>query len=198
MQKRYPKVKFIAMDAEKLDFKNNMFDEIYAIDVLEHVDRLQLVLSEIIRVLKVGGRLKVNIPHYNTEAWLLKLRPTYFKEIHHVRVFKENELEKILMKKNMSLKKKLQQRFLQHVELYFLFKRKVNSKNQLSIGSWRDSYTTKAVHAFMILFDKTVLDTPLKYFPVWVVTIPLGYFINFFGNMFLPTSLYYEFKKNEK
>lgn len=191
-KKRYPGVIFLVMNAEKMKFKNSYFSEVYALDILEHVDNLEKVLTEVHRVLKKGGLFKINIPHYTSEAWLLKLRPTYFKEIHHVRVFKENELDGLLKKHGFNIGKKEKRGFLQHIELYFLFKRKVDSKTQLSIGSWRDNIYTKSLHAIMLYFDPLVLNTPLVYFPLWIVTLPLGIIINFIGNIFFPKSFYYE------
>lgn len=194
-RKRYPGITFHRMSAEKLIFQNNCFDEVYALDVLEHVDNLKKVLSEVSRVLKKNGVFKINIPHYKSEAWLLKLRPTFPKEIHHVRVFKDNELDNILIKYGFVINKKARKGFLQHLELFFLFNRNIKSKTQLSIGSWRDNYFTKFIHVALLYFDPSILTTPLVYFPIWIITVPIGYCVNFLGNIFLPKSLYYEARK---
>lgn len=196
-RKRYPHVRFENMNAEKMKFKNDYFDEIYALDVLEHVNNLNKVLNEISRTLKTNGKAFINIPHYKSEAWLTRIRPSYFKEIHHVRVFKENELDKLMLKRNLILGKKIKTGFLHHVELYFLFKRNVHSKTQLSIGSWRDNFFTKSLHAFMLYFEPMVLNTPLVYFPIWILTIPIGSVINSIGNLFYPKSFYYTFIKTQ-
>lgn len=194
-KKRYPNVKFLQMSAEMLKFKKSTFDEVYAIEVLEHVDDLQKVLDEIARVLKVGGKLIVSVPYYKSESWLKKIRPSYFKEIHHVRVFKETELERYMKKRGFFLHTKKRKGFLQHIELYILFKRNVKSKTQLSIGSWRDNYFTKFVHITALYFDRAVLLTPLRYIPFWVVTLPIGELVNYVGNKSFPKSSYYEFIK---
>ncbi len=194
-KKRYPHVNFKIMNAEKLKFKNNYFHTIYAIEILEHVDNLDKVLNEVKRVLKKEGKLIISVPHYKSEKWLLKLRPSYFKEIHHVRIFKEKELDRILINKGFILDKKARKGFLQHIELYFLFKRKIKSKTQVSIGSWRDNIWTKTLHAIMLYFDPLVLKTPLVYFPVWILTLPIGLLINSIGNIYFPKSFYYEFIK---
>lgn len=194
-RQRYPNINFLIMNAEKLTFKNNSFDVVYAIEILEHIDHLDKVLSEVKRVLKKGGKFIVSIPYHNSEKWLLKLRPTYFKEIHHVRIFKKNELESLLKSKGFYMKRKIKKGFLQHVELYFLFKRKINSKTQVSIGSWRDNIWTKTLHVIVLYFDPLVLKTPLVYFPIWIITLPLGFLINYFGNRVFPKSFYYEFSK---
>lgn len=192
---RYPEISFLVMNAENLKFRSASFDKVYALEVLEHIDNLDKVLSEISRVLRPNGKLIVSVPCYKSEKWLIKVRPSYFKEIHHVRIFKKNELDKMLVSKGFILHKKSKKGFLQHVELYFLFKRKNELNSQTSIGSWRDNIWTKSLHAFMLYFDPLVLKTPLVYLPVWVVTIPAGALINNIGNQFLPKSFYYEFIK---
>ncbi len=42
-------------DALKLDFKENTFDKIYSLNVIEHIPDLEKFFSEINRVLKPGG-----------------------------------------------------------------------------------------------------------------------------------------------
>jgi ubiquinone/menaquinone biosynthesis C-methylase UbiE len=52
-------LKLIKANAEKLPFKRNTFDIIFAKDTLHHIHNLGLTLSEVKRVLKPGGRLIV-------------------------------------------------------------------------------------------------------------------------------------------
>lgn len=57
-QKKYPKIDFICTSAEKLPFKNNSFDAIFAISLLHHLkaqDLLQKGAREFYRVLKPKG-----------------------------------------------------------------------------------------------------------------------------------------------
>jgi len=183
------------MNASRMSFADTSFDEIYAMDVLEHVDNLNSVINEVYRVLKKKGKFIVNIPYHKSEHWLLKIRPTFHKEIHHVRIFKETGLEDYLKKRHFTLNKKIKKDFLQHIELYFLFKRKIKSKTQLSIGSWRDNIFTISVHIIVLYFNRDVIKTPLVYFPLWIITIPIGEIINFLGNKFFARSVYYEFLK---
>jgi len=70
-----------------------------------------------------------------------------------------------------------------------------NKKSDIPSRSRSDTYFTKFVFVFMLLFDPFILKTPLKYFPIWVFTLPIGMFINFFGNKIFPRSVYYEFIK---
>lgn len=194
-KERYPKVNFIVMNIENLEFENNSFDKVYGMDVLEHVDNLDAVLNEIARVLKSSGQFIVNIPYWKSEEWLLGIRPTYFEEIHHVRIFGENELEKILENQGFCLCEKKRTGFLSHVEHYFMFKRKIRNQTQIGIGNWRDNCTSKIIHIISLFFDIEILKTHLKYLPIWVITLPIGTVINYFGNIYFPKSLFYKFKK---
>jgi glycosyltransferase involved in cell wall biosynthesis len=195
-RKKYPGVEFRVMNGEHLEFSDNYFDRICAMDVIEHVDHLDPVIGEAWRVLKPGGELIVNIPYWKSEQWLLKIRPTYFDEIHHVRIFGENELEKMLVGEKFCLARKKRQGFLSHIFFFYIFKSKSVEKNQLSIGDMRYNWFSKAVFAGVTLFDLSLFRTPLKYIPLWIVTLPVGLVINFFGNMFFPKSLFYKFVKN--
>ena len=202
-QKRYPQVDFRYTNAEHLPFNDETFDQIYSFDVLEHVHNLHKVLEEIVRVLKKDGKIILNVPAKRSEQWLLKIRPTYFKEIHHVRIFENNELETILSRYHLIMKKKKNKGFLQHIEFYYLFKVVKNSKGQLGIGNWRDHSMTMILHILMIFFDPTILHVPLRLlppkmwlpFPMWFFTFPVGFAVNFLGDKVFPKSIFYEFEK---
>jgi len=49
-------------NSDLLPYKNDMFDDIFAFDVFEHIHNHTLALSEIFRTLKVGGVLKMTVP----------------------------------------------------------------------------------------------------------------------------------------
>ena len=55
---------FVVGDAAETGFPENSFDTIIINDAMEHVDRPDLVLAEVRRILKPGGRLYVNFPPY--------------------------------------------------------------------------------------------------------------------------------------
>jgi|GEM_PF-1287775 len=195
-KKRYPGVDFRVENSEKINFCDNYFDEVYAIDVLEHVDNLDKVSDEITRILKIGGKLIVFVPAEKSEKWLLKIRPSYFQEIHHVRIFKGDDLKNRFERRGLVMSKKRSLGFLQHIELFYLFSVNKQSNTQLGIGNWRDSLISKMIHILLLFFDPVILKTPLKYFPLYLVTVPIGCIINFFGNFFFPKSISYEFIKN--
>ena len=59
---------FIQCDAKWLPFKDNSFDAVWTIDVLEHVPGLETALQEIMRVLKQDGLL-LFAPAWHTRSW---------------------------------------------------------------------------------------------------------------------------------
>lgn len=74
----------IVWDLNKIPypFTDDYFDEIYASQVLEHVDDLVQVFEELYRILKPGGTLIVKVPYYNSiGAWS---DPTYKRYFTHL------------------------------------------------------------------------------------------------------------------
>jgi len=70
------KLNIMTMDAEKLDFPDNTFDRVSAISMIEHLPLFKdaIVLKELGRVLKPGGKLVLTVPfnlghHIETETW---------------------------------------------------------------------------------------------------------------------------------
>lgn len=192
----YPNLVFEVGSADDLNFPSDKFDEIYAYDIFEHVDDLPKCLAETARVLKSGGKLIINVPAPASERWLLKVRPTYFEEIHHVRIFENNDLQQQVEQNNLKLLKKQARDFSDHLILYYVFKTTKNSDSQLGIGNWRDSWMGRVLfgmHAFTK--PSLVFSSPLKFIPIWLVTIPIGMLINSIGNKYFPKSMYYEFEK---
>lgn len=192
----HPSIKFQVMSVEYLDFPNDYFDMIYSRDVLEHVDNPDLALKEMTRVLKPGGVLKIQIPAANSERWLLKIRPSYHEEIHHVRIFEDEAIEKLVAPFNLKLIEKQRVNFTDHFYLYFLFHSTKIAECQTGMGSWRNHWWgifVAPIHGY--LTPEIVFGTWLKYIPIWLVTLPLGYVINYFGNKVMPKSLTYEYQK---
>src|SRR5665811_1925168 len=72
------KIKYEKGTGEKLPFQNSSFDVVFCCDVLEHVQDLPKVISEISRVLKVGG-----IFIYDT------FNRTYFSKISAIKILQE-------------------------------------------------------------------------------------------------------------
>jgi len=57
------KIKYSIDDAKNMSFKNNTFDLAICIDIIEHIDDDEKVISEISRVLKTGGQVIISIPN---------------------------------------------------------------------------------------------------------------------------------------
>jgi len=53
-------------DARRLPFASNTFDIVTAMDIVEHIDNDKAAMSEILRVLKPGGRVFVTVPAYQS------------------------------------------------------------------------------------------------------------------------------------
>jgi len=78
-------------DGRSLPFPDTAFDAVVILDMLEHVEDDRQLLRETARVLRDGGRLVVNVPHWKkvavlrplrralglTDAWHGHLRPGY-------------------------------------------------------------------------------------------------------------------------
>lgn len=61
-QRKGQKIRFILADAQQLPFKENVFDKAFTTEVLEHVPRDYQAVSEMARVLKMGGEGVIEVP----------------------------------------------------------------------------------------------------------------------------------------
>lgn len=64
LQKKYPQWKFQYAELLQLPFPKNSFDQVFFLEVLEHIKPSETfeVLSELVRVLKPGGELFLSVP----------------------------------------------------------------------------------------------------------------------------------------
>lgn len=60
--------------SQAIPFKNESFDTVLCTEVLEHTENVQVTLSEIKRVLKIGGYLYLTVP----QSWPLHYEPNDF------------------------------------------------------------------------------------------------------------------------
>ncbi len=101
-------VNFIKADLEKnLDFKNDSFDKILFLDVLEHLASRDQILKEIKRILKPNGVLLVSIPNKDT-SWK-KLQKSvginYYSDPDHKIEFGKRDIEVLLEKHGFNIQK---------------------------------------------------------------------------------------------
>jgi SAM-dependent methyltransferase len=72
-------VEVAVADGQHLPFADASFDRIICTETLEHVLDPRLILEQLARVLKPGGRLAVSVPHHRCEAMLCRLIKGYFE-----------------------------------------------------------------------------------------------------------------------
>lgn len=77
---KHPKI--IKMDARKLEYPALSVEEIYSSHLLEHLAKKEILptLKEWFRVLKKGGRLRLNVPDFNwaVKCFLGRKKSKYF------------------------------------------------------------------------------------------------------------------------
>jgi len=83
LAREHPLVKPVLGDSNKMEFKDNFFDRVIAIHVLEHLPDLPKTINEISRVLSINGLLQVVIPCEGSMAYSLA------RKISAERIFKK-------------------------------------------------------------------------------------------------------------
>ncbi|MGA2915006.1 MAG: class I SAM-dependent methyltransferase [Sedimentisphaerales bacterium] len=75
-----PQVDIVADIEDGLEFiPDNSIDTIYCLSCLEHISNFEKLMSEMIRVLKKGGKVVVEVPHFSN--------PYYYSDPTHRRFF---------------------------------------------------------------------------------------------------------------
>ena len=69
------RLRILQSDIRSIPFENNYFDFVYTMGTIEHVEEYEIVVQEIQRVLKTGGRAIIGVPH----KWDIFLRPLMVK-----------------------------------------------------------------------------------------------------------------------
>jgi SAM-dependent methyltransferase len=83
----------VAGDALALPYPDRTFDCVIASEILEHIPADDTVIDEMIRVLKVGGKLVVSVPRWLPEqlCWLLS-DEYHSNEGGHIRIYRASQL----------------------------------------------------------------------------------------------------------
>jgi 2-polyprenyl-3-methyl-5-hydroxy-6-metoxy-1,4-benzoquinol methylase len=94
-------------DARRLPFADHSFNKIICSEVLEHIPDYEVILNEIMRVLKPGGFLAVSVPR----AWPEKICWRLSSEYHqvpggHIRIFDSKLLRKEIEAKHFYFRRK--------------------------------------------------------------------------------------------
>lgn len=93
----------IADIGQALPYKDDFFDCICALDVLEHTKNVEKSLDILIRKLRKGGYLIISMP---INAWPRKAFGFLDKDRTHISILKVSELDKILVKRNLEVIKR--------------------------------------------------------------------------------------------
>ncbi|MBT5032432.1 MAG: class I SAM-dependent methyltransferase [Proteobacteria bacterium] len=61
-------------DGGRTQYADQTFDIVVIIDFLEHIEDDRAFLAELNRIMKPGGQLIINVPHFRKNSWIRKLR----------------------------------------------------------------------------------------------------------------------------
>lgn len=173
-RKRFPQCKYFCVSWEDMNFSDNMFDEIYAYDVLEHVTDIDLVMNNIYSTLKDDWFLYVEVPYDKSEYMLLKVNPEYHKQIGHNRVFVYKDLQNTFQRYWFMLSNIKKERGIVNLYLRLIFKLWINITDEMCNVSWKLKIVERCIMACCIWFDIRIFNTWLKYIPLWIITLPIG------------------------
>jgi len=98
--------KIAVMSAERLEFKNNFFDLILCLDILEHLINPRKCLDDCKKILKDNGFLIVGVP--NTKSILKKLKGTEwfaYRDKTHISIFDKEKWEELFKEHNFEILK---------------------------------------------------------------------------------------------
>lgn len=129
------KAKLVKASAEKLPFKNNLFDVVIATEIIEHLSKPELMLKEIKRVLKPNGRVIISTP--NQLAFGLTDRL-------HVQEFSAGELQQLLQSEFKSVKIS---------QSHPLFLKKIYSITLFKFGRFHFDFFRWLINMFVLLTD---------------------------------------------
>lgn len=80
-KKNNPGIKIWQEDIYQLKSKDNYYDLVYLLEVIEHLDHPKVALSEIKRVLRPGGYLIVGVPREPLWRFLNMARGSYWRNL---------------------------------------------------------------------------------------------------------------------
>ncbi len=154
-RKAFPNSKFLNMNAERMSFPRNYFDEVHCYDVLEHVDNFDKVMSELSRVIKRTGCLVAEFPYAPSEKLLSAVNPGYPRQAHHKRVFHLDSTVNVLNSSGFKIKKIEHKKFFENLYLtyYFLFGSTIqNQQGALSTPKTGEE-NGEAIRCLLLLTD---------------------------------------------
>ncbi len=97
----------VVADVEKgLPFQDNYFDEIICFSLLEHTQKPIAVLKEIARVLKIGGVVKIKVPHFSSSVAYMSIDHYTFYTYYTFDILSGHQIPLKVIKKKLYFGKK--------------------------------------------------------------------------------------------
>jgi len=94
-KKKFKKAKFYEMDVtKKLKFKDNSFDNICCVELIEHLKKPEILIKELFKIIKPEGKLIITTPNKSVSIKkFFKIKNPY-----HVREFSIKEFKELVSK----------------------------------------------------------------------------------------------------
>ena len=187
---RYPHLDVRRMRAERLEFTDGEFDRVVSYHLLEHVDDFGAALAEMARVLKFGGTLAAEVPVPALEQKLLAFDPDYHRKAGHRRVVTPELMQEAAWRCGLELKRRVNVDGV--LELWVVNSYRRGRFIESDVGEIPGSSAAE-LKLLRYFSPKIFRHRKLRWIPLWIIGIPLGWLIN----RFAPFAHRYKFVKRE-
>lgn len=99
------KLNFYCLQNKLANVRENSFDLILCIEVIEHVKGDNLLINYFTRNLKKGGKLIISTPSYNAPLLKTKYGIPFDKSVGHLRRYSVDSLSKLFLKSSLKIEK---------------------------------------------------------------------------------------------
>ena len=143
-------VRTLVTDANPLPLSDAIASRVIAMEVLEHVESPELFVAELVRVARPGALFLLSVPGQLSEEVQQALAPpTYFQRPNHIRIFKTDELERLLSAAGLVIERKVTYGFYWAMwwYLFWVCKQDVSDPWHPLLRSWESTW-------------RMLLDTP--------------------------------------
>ena len=97
-------ISFLSASGENLPLSDAIATKVLCLEVLEHVDDPQKVMSEMLRIGKPGCIYLVSVPGQFSEEIMSRVGPPeIFQKPHHIRVFQHEEIRDLITETGLSI-----------------------------------------------------------------------------------------------
>lgn len=196
-KKDYPAGHFTTAEPDLLPFDDSSFDEIYAFDVLEHVNYFEKTIAEICRCLRSGGRFVAEVPFAESEKILNMFYPNYLKDAGHKRIIINKDMVRTAHQYGFKLAKKARKKGIDNLFLVFMFMTGHRIIRQTGDLQAENLILQRVAYLFSEDFFSTRFFRKIRWFwficPIWLLSQPIGRLLSWI----LPKTIRYEFVLNK-